>query len=130
MVPWIRSADERERERNQNGCQNAWRRAGEMAWGCEARDGACASMACEDAGDACMGLAWSSADAGGGIDLRLVGGSAVFGLGWGIAGFCPGAALPALGTGKWEVVAFIAALVAGIWVARLAQARSEARVTA
>ena len=64
------------------------------------------------------------------IDLRLVGGSAVFGLGWGIAGFCPGAALPALGTGKWEVVAFIAALVAGIWVARLAQARSEARVTA
>jgi uncharacterized membrane protein YedE/YeeE len=64
------------------------------------------------------------------IDARLVGGSAVFGLGWGIAGFCPGAALPALGSGKWEVAAFIAALVAGIWVARMAQARSATRATA
>ncbi|PKQ13229.1 MAG: permease [Alphaproteobacteria bacterium HGW-Alphaproteobacteria-1] len=64
------------------------------------------------------------------IDARLVGGSAVFGLGWGIAGFCPGAALPALGSGKWEVATFIAALVAGIWVARMAQARGAARATA
>ena len=31
------------------------------------------------------------------IDARLVGGSALFGIGWGIAGFCPGAAIPALG---------------------------------
>lgn len=52
------------------------------------------------------------------IDARLVGGSAVFGLGWGIAGFCPGAALPALGTGKAEVLAFVLALLAGIAAAR------------
>jgi len=52
------------------------------------------------------------------IDLKLLGGSAVFGIGWGIAGFCPGGALPALGTGRIEVVLFTVALVAGIFAAR------------
>lgn len=52
------------------------------------------------------------------IDARLVGGSAVFGIGWGIAGFCPGAAVPALGSGKWEVALFVVALLAGLWLAR------------
>ncbi|TPE51400.1 DUF6691 family protein [Amaricoccus solimangrovi] len=52
------------------------------------------------------------------IDARLVGGSMIFGLGWGIAGFCPGGALPALGTGRGEVLLFVAALVAGILVTR------------
>ncbi|MGI3165423.1 DUF6691 family protein [Pseudooceanicola sp. 200-1SW] len=53
------------------------------------------------------------------IDKRLVLGSLVFGLGWGIAGFCPGGALPALGTGKTEVLIFGAAFVAGLLLARL-----------
>ena len=53
------------------------------------------------------------------IDARLVGGSALFGIGWGIAGFCPGAALPALGTGRWEVALFLVAVVAGLALARL-----------
>jgi uncharacterized membrane protein YedE/YeeE len=48
------------------------------------------------------------------IDARLDGGAAIFGIGWGIAGFCPGGALPALGTGRPEVVIFVLALVAGI----------------
>jgi len=52
------------------------------------------------------------------IDARLVGGSALFGVGWGIAGFCPGAAVPALGTGRWEVALFVAALLAGLWIGR------------
>ncbi|MGR3660596.1 MAG: DUF6691 family protein [Paracoccaceae bacterium] len=52
------------------------------------------------------------------IDTRLVVGSAVFGIGWGIAGFCPGGALPALGTGRPEVLIFFAALVAGIFLAK------------
>ncbi|MBF9030909.1 YeeE/YedE family protein [Rhodobacterales bacterium HKCCE3408] len=52
------------------------------------------------------------------IDGKLVGGAALFGIGWGIAGFCPGAALPALGTGRWEVVLFLAAVVAGFWLRR------------
>lgn len=55
------------------------------------------------------------------FDSRLIGGSALFGVGWGIAGFCPGGALPALGTGRWEVFVFTAALLVGIVLARLAQ---------
>lgn len=55
------------------------------------------------------------------LDARLIGGSAVFGIGWGISGFCPGGALPALGTGRWEVFAFTAALVAGIFLAQFLQ---------
>ncbi|MAZ85066.1 MAG: permease [Hoeflea sp.] len=59
------------------------------------------------------------------VDARLLGGSAVFGIGWGIAGFCPGGALPALGTGRWEVFAFTAAVIAGILLARFLQSRGE-----
>ncbi len=57
------------------------------------------------------------------LDLRLVGGSAVFGIGWGIAGFCPGGALPALGTGRGEVILFVAAMLAGILLARALSAQ-------
>ena len=52
------------------------------------------------------------------LDAPLIGGSAVFGIGWGIAGFCPGGALPALGTGRSEVLIFVGSLVAGILAAR------------
>lgn len=52
------------------------------------------------------------------LDGRLIGGSALFGIGWGIAGFCPGGALPALGTGVTEVFIFCGALIAGILLAR------------
>ncbi|MFK7958277.1 MAG: DUF6691 family protein [Lysobacterales bacterium] len=48
------------------------------------------------------------------IDPPLIAGSVIFGIGWGISGFCPGGALPALGTGKKEVLMFVAALIAGI----------------
>ena len=61
------------------------------------------------------------------IDARLLGGAAVFGVGWGIAGFCPGAAIPALGTGRFEVIVFVAALVAGIFAAKALMAFSGAR---
>jgi uncharacterized membrane protein YedE/YeeE len=53
------------------------------------------------------------------IDMKLVGGSALFGIGWGIAGFCPGAAIPALGTGQWEVALFLVAVVVGFYLRRL-----------
>jgi uncharacterized membrane protein YedE/YeeE len=52
------------------------------------------------------------------IDARLIGGSAVFGVGWGIAGFCPGGAIPALGFGGVPVIAFVGAMVIGIVLAR------------
>jgi uncharacterized membrane protein YedE/YeeE len=52
------------------------------------------------------------------IDRELVGGAALFGIGWGIAGFCPGGAIPALGLGHPETPIFVAAMVAGIVIAR------------
>ncbi len=61
------------------------------------------------------------------IDARLVGGSAVFGVGWGIAGFCPGGALPALGTGRIDVLTFVAALIVGIFIAKGMMALTGAR---
>ena len=57
------------------------------------------------------------------IDRSLVAGSAVFGIGWGLAGFCPGGAIPALGLGRIEAAAFVAALVAGLAVGRLLRGR-------
>lgn len=64
------------------------------------------------------------------IDVKLIGGSALFGIGWGIAGFCPGGALPALGTGRWEVFAFTAALLAGIFLAKAIQSATARRTSA
>lgn len=52
------------------------------------------------------------------IDRRLIAGSATFGIGWGIAGFCPGGALPALGLGYVETFIFVGAMIVGLFVAR------------
>ena len=52
------------------------------------------------------------------IDKRLMLGSGLFGIGWGMAGFCPGGAIPALGLMRWEVFAFVAAMALGIALAR------------
>jgi uncharacterized protein len=48
------------------------------------------------------------------IDARLVGGSVLFGIGWGIAGFCPGPALVALGMGQPKALLFVAAMLAAM----------------
>ena len=48
------------------------------------------------------------------IDLRLVAGSTLFGIGWGIAGFCPGPALVALGMGQAKAAAFVVAMLIGM----------------
>ncbi len=47
------------------------------------------------------------------IDKKLVIGSAIFGIGWGIAGYCPGPAITGLVLGIWNPVLFVAALAAG-----------------
>lgn len=52
------------------------------------------------------------------IDARLLGGSALFGIGWGIAGYCPGPALANLAQGG-EAIAFVIAMLAGSQLARL-----------
>jgi uncharacterized protein len=49
-----------------------------------------------------------------GIDRRLVAGSVLFGIGWGLAGFCPGPALVALGMGQTKAVVFVAAMLLGM----------------
>ena len=48
------------------------------------------------------------------VDAPLVGGSVLFGVGWGLVGFCPGPAIAALGTGLVPVFAFVAAMLAGM----------------
>ena len=52
------------------------------------------------------------------IDRELIVGSALFGIGWGVAGFCPGGAIPALGLGHPQTPVFAAAMVAAIVIAR------------
>ena len=48
------------------------------------------------------------------IDARLIGGALLFGVGWGLAGFCPGPALVALGAGQVKALVFVAAMLAGM----------------
>ncbi len=52
------------------------------------------------------------------IDPTIVVGPAIFGIGWGLVGFCPGPAITALGTGAWQAVLFCAAMLVGMAVAR------------
>ena len=53
------------------------------------------------------------------IDLRLVGGAALFGVGWGLTGFCPGPAIASLAFGHKESFVMLAAMAVGALVARL-----------
>lgn len=48
------------------------------------------------------------------VDGRLLAGSAIFGIGWGLAGFCPGPAVTALASGLAPVFAFVAAMIVGM----------------
>lgn len=48
------------------------------------------------------------------IDRRLISGSILFGIGWGLAGICPGPALVLLGSGAMQGVIFVAAMIAGM----------------
>lgn len=53
-----------------------------------------------------------------GIDARIVLGPAIFGIGWGLAGFCPGPAFVALGAGSPAGIGFVVAMFAGMAIAR------------
>lgn len=48
------------------------------------------------------------------VDARLIGGAAIFGLGWGLVGLCPGPALAAALLGGWPVWVFIASMLTGM----------------
>ena len=57
-------------------------------------------------------------------DRAVILGSAIFGVGWGLVGLCPGPAFTALGTGRPEAALFVAAMLAGMVGARLLAKRS------
>ena len=60
------------------------------------------------------------------VDVPLVAGAAIFGLGWGLGGFCPGPALASLGLGSWSgggwfepgVLVFVVSMIAGMFLQR------------
>jgi uncharacterized protein len=52
------------------------------------------------------------------IDAKLLIGSAVFGIGWALAGYCPGPGLASLLTGGVDALAFVVALLVGMWGAK------------
>ena len=64
---------------------------------------------------AARGFAWPTRKD---IDARLIAGSAVFGIGWALAGYCPGPAVTALGTLSGEAWVFVPAMAAGAWLAQ------------
>ena len=61
------------------------------------------------------------------VDGRLVGGALLFGVGWGLAGLCPGPALTALASGEPRALLFVAAMVAGIAVHEMIERTIAAR---
>jgi uncharacterized membrane protein YedE/YeeE len=67
--------------------------------------------------------------AGRAIDRRLLGGAALFGVGWGLSGYCPGPALTSLGAAAAPAAVFAAAMVAGMAAWRLAGAAARGRPT-
>lgn len=61
------------------------------------------------------------------VDAALVGGAALFGIGWGLSGYCPGPSLVALPSAQLGVVVFVAAFIAGIWLQNTSQAMASRR---
>ena len=64
--------------------------------------------------------------AAGRVGRRLLAGALVFGIGWGVAGVCPGPALVALGIGSAEALAFVAAVIVGMALVGLGDRRPRA----
>jgi uncharacterized membrane protein YedE/YeeE len=50
------------------------------------------------------------------VDFRLVTGSAIFGIGWGLSGYCPGPAFAGLGAGRIEALILTGAMLLGMWL--------------
>jgi uncharacterized protein len=49
------------------------------------------------------------------MNARTLGGAAIFGIGWGICGVCPGPAIAGLGAGNWPLLVALAAMFAGAY---------------
>jgi uncharacterized protein len=61
------------------------------------------------------------------IDAKLLLGAALFGLGWGLGGYCPGPAVTSLTTGAPAVLAFVAAMLGASWLTGRAESWAAAR---
>ena len=59
------------------------------------------------------------------IDFKLVGGAALFGIGWGLSGFCPGPALASLVFGYQQSFIFVAAMIVGTLLVRFIPASAK-----
>jgi uncharacterized membrane protein YedE/YeeE len=59
------------------------------------------------------------------IDARLLGGAALFGTGWGLAGLCPGPAVASLVSGSGQVALFVVSMIAGMGIFRLVAERTS-----
>lgn len=64
------------------------------------------------------------------IDSKLVIGSVMFGMGWGLAGLCPGPAIAALSYGGTSLYIFVVAMLSGMLIARIASLRLDRSVPA
>jgi len=54
------------------------------------------------------------------VDRRLIAGGTMFGVGWGLVGYCPGPAIAGLAFGTWQTAAFVGAMLVGMWLFRFA----------
>jgi len=61
------------------------------------------------------------------VDVRLVVGGGLFGIGWGLVGFCPGPVFTTLLLGRWESYVFFAAMIAGMAIYQVANAYGAGR---
>ena len=61
-----------------------------------------------------------------GVDRKLLVGAGLFGVGWGLGGYCPGPALTSLATGATQLLVFVPAMFAGMYLAQVLQARRRA----
>lgn len=58
------------------------------------------------------------------LDVKLITGSAIFGFGWGLGGFCPGPSLTAVSSGNSGTALFVVSMLAGVWASNLQDIRS------
>ena len=64
------------------------------------------------------------------VDVKLLAGAAIFGVGWGLGGYCPGPALTSISSGAPQVLVFVPAMFAGMYLAQVLQARRGASARA
>jgi len=64
------------------------------------------------------------------FDAKLLAGAAIFGIGWGLAGYCPGPAIASLVFGRAETAVFVIAMLAGMGLFRLRERAASAKALA